>query len=114
MTLKTRRQFLSLCLRGCLGAASLSALQMRFMQSVLAAEQQPFADYKALVCIFLVGGNDSLNMLIPMGGDSLQFYQQARQDLAVADALPLKPMREVEDGIGLHPSMSALLQKTRR
>ena len=109
MTLKTRRQFLSLCLRGCLGAASLSALQMRFMQSVLAAEQQPFADYKALVCIFLVGGNDSLNMLIPMGGDSLQFYQQARQDLAVADALPLKPMREVEDGIGLPPSMSALL-----
>ena len=66
MTLNTRRQFLSLCLRGCLGAATLSALQMRFMQSVLAAEQQPFTDYKALVCVFLVGGNDSLNMLIPM------------------------------------------------
>lgn len=109
MTVKNRRQFLSLCLRGCLGAASLSALQLRFMQSVLAAEQQSFNNYKALVCIFLYGGNDSLNMLIPLGGDSLQFYQQARQELAVADALPLQPQQAVEDGIGLHPSMAPLL-----
>ncbi|HEX5793110.1 MAG TPA: DUF1501 domain-containing protein [Rheinheimera sp.] len=109
MTLNSRRQFLSLCLRGCLGAAALSALQMRFMQAVLAAEQQPFNDYKALVCIFLYGGNDSLNMLLPLGGDSLQFYQQARQELAITGALPLQPRRAVEDGIGLHPSLAPLL-----
>ncbi len=109
MSLNSRRQFLSLCLRGSLGVAALSSLQLRFMQSVLAAEQQPFGDYKALVCIFLYGGNDSLNMLLPLGGDSLQFYTQARQQLAVADALPLQPLHAVEDGVGLHPSLAPLL-----
>lgn len=108
MKLQSRRQFLNLCLHGCLGAAALSAVQLRFLQSVLAAEQQPFTDYKALVCIFLYGGNDSLNMLIPLAGDSLQFYQQARQGLAVSDALPLTPKTAVEDGIGLHPSLAPL------
>lgn len=109
MTVNSRRHFLSLCLRGGLGMAALSAMQLRFMQSVLAAEQQPFNDYKALVCIFLYGGNDSLNMLIPLAGDSLQFYQQARQALTVTDALPLQPVHAVEDGIGLHPSLAPLL-----
>jgi uncharacterized protein (DUF1501 family) len=109
MTLHSRRKFLSLCMRGCLGVAALSALQLRFVQSVLAAEQQPFNDYKALVCIFLYGGNDSLNMLLPLGGDSLHFYQQARQELAVSNALPLQPVHSVEDGIGFHPSLAPLL-----
>ncbi|MEH8022072.1 DUF1501 domain-containing protein [Rheinheimera metallidurans] len=109
MTVNSRRKFLSQCLRGGLGVAALSAMQLRFMQSVLAAEQQPFNDYKALVCIFLSGGNDSLNMLIPQSGESLQFYQQARQQLAISGALALQPKHSVDDGIALHPSLAPLL-----
>lgn len=109
MTLRSRREFLGLCLRGSLGMAALSGLQLQFMQSVFAAEPQSFTDYKALVCIFLYGGNDSLNMLIPQGGASLQAYQQVRQALSVSGALPLTPKQAVEDGIGLHPALAPLL-----
>lgn len=109
MTVNSRRKFLAQCLRGGLGVAALSAVQLRFMQSLFAAEQQPFNDYKALVCIFLSGGNDSLNMLIPQAGESLQLYQQARQQLAVTGALALQPKHSVDDGIALHPSLAPLL-----
>ena len=35
-------------------------------------------DYKALVCIFLQGGNDSANMLLATDPDSWERYQSAR------------------------------------
>jgi uncharacterized protein (DUF1501 family) len=47
-----------------------------------------FSDYKALVCIFLYGGNDSLNMLIPYAsapGKGYSDYSSVRSDLAVDD-----------------------------
>ncbi|MEW8037549.1 MAG: DUF1501 domain-containing protein [Candidatus Thiodiazotropha sp.] len=47
-----------------------------------------FSDYKALVCIFLYGGNDTFNMLIPYGsspGRSYRDYASVRGSLAVAD-----------------------------
>lgn len=36
---------------------------------MMAAESNP-TGYKAIVCLFLLGGNDSYNMLIPNGGDA--------------------------------------------
>jgi uncharacterized protein (DUF1501 family) len=35
-------------------------------------------DYKALVCIYLDGGNDSYNMVIPTDPDSFEAYKKAR------------------------------------
>jgi uncharacterized protein (DUF1501 family) len=71
-----------------------------------------FPDYRALVCVFLFGGNDSWNMVVPYSVPEYNAYQAARQSLAVARdvLLPIQP--DVSDGAqyGFHPSMSGLQQ----
>lgn len=99
-----RREFLSLCLKGGVSLAALSQLQLGAM-SAFAAESA--SDFKALVCIFLYGGNDSFNMLVPLEGESLTAYQATRQTLAVSGALALNPLTPVADGIGLNPAMAS-------
>ncbi|MGE0581534.1 MAG: DUF1501 domain-containing protein [Steroidobacteraceae bacterium] len=68
-----------------------------------------FTDYKALVCVFLFGGNDSWNMVVPRSDAEYQAYQLARQNLAVSQAslLPITPLTPLPNGaqLGLHPSM---------
>ena len=70
----------------------------------------PFNDYRALVCLFLFGGNDSFNMLVPSSTNEYAAYSASRQNLAVAQAalLPITPT--ISDGAqyGLHPSMTGL------
>ncbi len=46
---------------------------LRLMQGALNASGTP-GDYKALVCVFLGGGNDSNNMLIPYSGTARTHY----------------------------------------
>lgn len=57
-----RRRFLKLLL----GSSVLGSVGQLMMPRTSAAAPM-FSDYKALVCIFLKGGNDSFNMLIPIG-----------------------------------------------
>jgi uncharacterized protein (DUF1501 family) len=72
----------------------------------------PFGDYKALVCVFLFGGNDSFNMLVPRSNAEYNVYQTSRQNLAIAqeDLLPINPL--TSDGVdyGVHPAMASLQQ----
>ena len=67
----------------------------------------PFSDYRALVCVFLFGGNDSWNMLVPAGGAEYNAYAASRQNLAVdaATLLPINPLTPDGASYGLHPSM---------
>jgi uncharacterized protein (DUF1501 family) len=63
-------------------------------------------DYKALVCIFLAGGNDGHNTVIPItaGQNNYNLYAQGRQSLA----LPVNSLNTIHDGAdtyGLHPNM---------
>lgn len=58
--------------------------------------------YKALVCVFLYGGNDSNNMLIPMDATSYKLYAAARKSLALSQS-SLLPLAGV--GYGIHPLM---------
>ena len=51
------------------------------MTNALSAENQQ-TDYKALVCVFLGGGNDSFNMLVPVG-DEYADYKTTREDVAL-------------------------------
>lgn len=48
-------------------------------------------DYKALVCVFLAGGNDHNNTLIPFDAKNYKAYQAIRPDVAVSQSsiLPL-------------------------
>ncbi len=57
------------------------------------------ADYKALVCVFLSGGNDATNLIIPSDASSYSVYLKSRAELAIAQSglLGLNP-RTYTDG----------------
>ncbi len=63
------------------------------------------ADYKALVCVFLYGGNDGQNMVVPTDAARHAQYAAARPGLAIPRSalLPLG-----SSGYGLHPALAAL------
>ena len=61
------------------------------------------SDYKALVCVFLFGGNDSNNMVIPMSGQPAAQYTALRANLAIKNPLELG-----SSAFGFHPNMTAL------
>jgi uncharacterized protein (DUF1501 family) len=63
----------------------------------------PSNDYKALVCVFLFGGNDANNTLIPFDTTGYGQYSSLRGDLALAQntLLPLTPA----PNFALHPSL---------
>lgn len=90
-----RRNFIKSLLGSSVGISSSSATlaSLTLMNRALAQKSNRFDDYKALVCIFLHGGNDSFNMLIPNDTLNYQRYQNVRQNLAVAqsDLLPITP-----------------------
>ncbi len=87
---------------------------LRMMNAALAQTATPPTDYKALVCLFLYGGNDSNNLIIPT--DSFYgAYAAARGNIAL-------PNKESPGGVlgltqnaggdgreyGIHPSMPEL------
>lgn len=63
------------------------------------------ADYKAAVCLFLTGGNDGLNMIVPTDSGRYGQYQGVRQSLALpfSSLLPLSGT-----SYGLHPALAPL------
>jgi uncharacterized protein (DUF1501 family) len=69
----------------------------------LNALAQTTTDYKALVCIFLFGGNDANNMVIPFDTAGYNNYSTIRGPLALAQntLLPLTPL----PNFALHPSL---------
>jgi len=75
----TRRGFIRI------GAATVGSLALRPF-GVLPAMAQSGPDYRALVCVFLFGGNDSNNSVIPMDDTSYQAYQTLRAGLALSGA----------------------------
>ena len=60
-----------------IGAASVGSLALRPF-GALPALAQNGPDYRALVCIFLFGGNDSNNMLIPNDATGYANYLNIR------------------------------------
>lgn len=75
-------------------------------QTLLAARPAHAADYKALVCVFLYGGNDGLNSIVPLDSTRYGQYASVRRSLAIPAGSLLRL-----DGIdwGLHPALSALV-----
>lgn len=76
----TRREFLKTSAAlSLVGAASPFALKLAALGT--AAAQTP--DYKALVCLFLYGGNDHTNTIIPYDTPSYTEYFNARSSIAI-------------------------------
>lgn len=80
---KTRRKFLTDTLRLSSGTmAAATCLPSMLSSPLLNAETQ--GEFKALVYIFLAGGNDSFNMISPTGNGALRTrYEQGRRNVAI-------------------------------
>lgn len=100
-----RRKFLKL------GAATLAMSGLSSMPRSFAAQANTNAnDYKALVCVFLLGGNDGFNMLVPTNESAYNDYANSRQNLAVArdTLLNISPTSSDGNTYGLHPQLAAM------
>jgi uncharacterized protein (DUF1501 family) len=91
-----------------IGGGSLAAVLGRLAQSEALA--QTATDYKALVCIFLFGGNDGNNTVIPFSGSqTFQDYKNVRDILALDQATVVQLNSSLtQDVYALHPSLSGL------
>ena len=94
------------------GAAAFFAATPGLAYSQVVGGYGPFTDYKALVCVFLFGGNDSYNMLVPNTTAEYNAYAASRQNLALlqSDLLPITPASSAGADFGLHPAMGAVQQ----
>jgi len=97
-----RRQFIGRSF-GAFGAAALAIEKLGLVN--VAAQ----TDYKALVCIFMFGGNDAGNMVIPY--DDYGSYSAVRQPAGLAipqtSLLQIRPS-SMGSAFGLHPSLTGL------
>jgi len=106
-----RRNFLKLSARlAALGLTSLGVNPARgfFVRDVQA--QRRVTDYKALVCVYMFGGNDANNMIVP--ADNYAAYSTARGGsagvaLAANTLLPIPGPGGA--AFGLHPSLPELV-----
>lgn len=101
-----RREFL----KGCCASAALGAGAPALLFSPEAVAANP---YDTLVHVFLRGGIDGLNLVVPVSGNDRVFYEQARPSLNIAatgtyGALPLTLANGSATGFGLHPSATGL------
>ncbi len=101
------------------------------LSAIGTASAQAASDYKAIVCIFLFGGNDSINMVLPTDATSFANYSSLRNQapdsialLAPGTAanagaavgsparlggvLPIAPARAQGRSFALHPAMGTL------
>ncbi len=88
-------------------AATSAGLERLGLVSALAQQAAP-TDYRALVCIFLNGGNDGNNMVVPLDATGYGAYSTARSSAGLAIAqgllLPIAPTSP-NTAFGLHPSL---------
>lgn len=117
----SRRRFIHEANCAAVGSISLfsSLLSLRLTAGAVSANST-FPDYKALVCLFLGGGNDSFNMLIPRQVDAHADYVTARGGLyndphqsgglaiPTEELLPIQSAGQSISEFGLHPNMPFL------
>src|SRR5580698_1605735 len=103
MLIRTRRGFLRDTLKSVTAFGAMGALAKFSQMNALAAGA---TGYQALVCIFLAGGNDGHNTVIPITTAQQKYalYSANRGPLALAQS-SLLPVAAGSDTYGLHPSL---------
>lgn len=127
----SRREFMWKAGCASLGVVSMATTiwDLRFINAALATTSGPITDYKALVCVFLYGGNDANNLLIPTDTTTYNYYVAQRggtytltntATLAIPVAgtsgttganigvLPINPLSSDGHTYGLHPAVPEL------
>jgi uncharacterized protein (DUF1501 family) len=116
-----RRNFIGACCASIGATGMLSALaQLRVMGALASTDggtvgaparaAAPQSDFKALVCLFLSGGNDANNLVIPTDTTNYAAYAKGRGALALPQAavLPITPKNSDGRTWGLHPALPEL------
>jgi uncharacterized protein (DUF1501 family) len=106
----TRRDALTTGVRCALAGSGLSLLKDLHVLQELAAAGAPASDYRALVCVFLAGGNDSFNLLVPTNAADHGAYMASRGNLGIPanELLPISPINAQGRSFGLHPAVPEL------
>jgi len=107
----SRRSFIRRAACAAVGTVAMTSAirDLRFMNAAVA--QSGISDYKALVCIFLQGGNDSNNLIIPTLQSEYNNYAQIRTPVLAIPQSAILPVTSLDgDGntYGLHPSCPEL------
>ncbi|MEM9159536.1 MAG: DUF1501 domain-containing protein [Verrucomicrobiota bacterium] len=82
----SRREFLGQMSCAAVGSTALYSTLMNLMMTSRASAQSTLPgpnDHRALVCVFLGGGNDSYNMIVPQEEAEFTAYQSSRSELAL-------------------------------
>ena len=108
----TRRDFIRRAACAAVGTAAMTSAirDLRFMNAAVA--QTNIMDYKALVCIFLQGGNDSNNLIIPTVQSQYSNYAAIRTPILAIPQSAILGLTGYTDPngntFGLHPSCPEL------
>src|SRR5512132_3493226 len=113
----SRRNFLKTSVCGLTGAAMLASLDKFNLVNAMVQERTNTApDYKALVCIFLNGGSDGNNMVIPYDdytnatSGTTNGYDNVRSPSGLAvpksSLLKITPANTSGVSYGFHPNLS--------
>jgi len=111
-TNQSRRAFLRRAAQ--LGAVGAAAPFLDSLGLISEAAAQSSNDYKALVCVFLYGGNDNWNTMPPYDPTSYNAYRSARPNIALAhnslDATALSPSNDLGgQRFALNPALAPLM-----
>jgi uncharacterized protein (DUF1501 family) len=110
MYIPSRRKFLSISCRS-LASIGTAGIISRF--GMMNAMAQNSSNYRALVCVFLLGGNDGNNTVVPFNtpSQSYQNYAAVRQGLALPQGSLLQiPAQGGAATYGLHPRLTEIQQ----
>jgi uncharacterized protein (DUF1501 family) len=100
----SRRGFLkTTCCTAAAGVAAASFSRFGLVNALAQTQQ----DYKALVCIFLFGGNDANNLIVPLNPSDYANYAKIRAGLALSQGqlLPVTP-KSLGVPYGFHPKLA--------
>jgi uncharacterized protein (DUF1501 family) len=106
----SRRHFLKQANCAAVGSISLFSSLFSLRLTAAAATLDASPDKKALVCLFLNGGNDSFNMLVPRQAEAYSLYAETRSSVALASdsLLPIESTGQSFAEFGLHPDLPFL------
>ena len=112
MNVIRRREFLSTSTRQALAGSAIfnTLFHLRGIGGAVAAGGA-LPDYKALVCVFMKGGNDTNNFIIPTAGPNKTVYENSRSILGIpnANVLPVTPSTYADgNSYGFHPNLAGL------
>jgi len=114
---QSRRAFLRRAAQ--LGAIGAAAPFLDTLGLIGEAAAQSSSDYKALVCVFLYGGNDNWNTMPPYDPTSYNAYRSARPNIAIPHAslgaTALSPANDLRgQKFALNPALAPLMPAFRK